>query len=149
MQHHSPCRQADFGLRREPTRRVARVTVHSYAVRLAFSHLPLHRLLKAQAPLLQKAFNLPPRQRPPGSTDGRLGMAADSSGANEVPGQQLGGGSGGDGGGGSGGGGEGGEAAAPFRESHNKVEIDIQEAAVWLCSDGPTSFGAPDVLQAR
>lgn len=37
--------------------------------------------------------------------------------------------------------------APPFRASNNKVEIAVQAASVWLCNDGPTSFGAPDVLQ--
>jgi hypothetical protein len=34
-----------------------------------------------------------------------------------------------------------------FRKSFTQVELDVQEASVWLCSDGHHSFGAPDVFQ--
>jgi hypothetical protein len=47
----------------------------------------------------------------------------------------------------AGGGGPVATEAPPFRASNNKVEIAVQAASMWLCNDGPTSFGAPDVLQ--
>ena len=105
----------DFGLSRKPTKRSVKLTVHSCAARLAFSHLPLHRLIKAQVPILAKAYMLPPRNTPRSTRDGDENVS--------VP--------------------------TPFRESHNAVAVSVQDAGVWLCSDGPASFGTPDVLQVR
>ena len=54
------CRGVDLGLPRQPTARRATLTVHSCAARLAFSHLPLHRLLKAHLPILLAAAKTGP-----------------------------------------------------------------------------------------
>jgi hypothetical protein len=137
-------------------------------MRLAFSHLPLHRLIKAQvlrcsahvcktgsdlelvinvidlnfcrtcrgyaATLPRRCVSTSPHlaqvpiltkafMLPPAGPRGQGGASSGSSESSAAP--------------------------APFRETHNSVKLSVQEGAVWLCSDGPTSFGAPDVLQVR
>ena len=90
-------------------------------MRLAFSHLPLHRLLKAQAPILQAAMSVAPAM-PNGEDDDKSGSGDNDAPVTEKP---------------------------AFREVYNKLQISVQEASAWLCSDGQNSFGAPDVLQVR
>lgn len=83
----------------------------------------MHRLLKAQAPILQAAMSVAPAMSQ-GDDDGsgESGDGDDAAAVTEKP---------------------------AFREVYNTLHVSVQEASAWLCSDGQNSFGAPDVLQVR
>jgi hypothetical protein len=98
-----------------------RLRVDRAALRLAFSHLPLHRLLKAQVPILFSAMAVPRSRKSAWSSVAPLATQGDAAPK---------------------------DAKQPtFRQSSTRVELHVQEASVWLCSDGRHSFGAPDVFQ--
>eukprot|EP00892_Ulva_mutabilis_P007162 jgi/Ulvmu1/4818/UM020_0103.1 len=109
----------DLGLPLGSTKRNLKVAVESCALRIAISHLVLHRLVKAQVPVIMAALQQP--------ADGR-----DQSSSSEAS-QQVGAAA---------------VEANRFRQSFNSVEFTIEhEVSAWLCNDGSHSFGAPDVLQ--
>jgi hypothetical protein len=109
----------DLGLPRQPRRQSLKLKVHSCTARVAISHLTMHRLIKAHVPIIINALAL---------------SAGDDF--QEAPFQCP----------------DAGRTTAltttdTFRQRFSKVELSIEEAAVWLCNDGTHSFGAPDVLQ--
>lgn len=134
--------EVDLGLPREAMRSTVSVTVHSCALRVAFSHLNLHRLVRGHAPILLKALEASaPADGSGGPSQGNgLAPRAPSAGSDSCGGER------------------GGErakrgdafAATPaFRRSFNAVQLSVRDASAWLCNDGPHSFGAPDVLHVR
>jgi hypothetical protein len=85
------------------------------------SHLTLHRLVKAHLPVVLNALGgLPPSRAAPVATEANAAPAAVTETAFTTVG---------------------------FRQNFNKVHLSIDEAALWLCTDGSHSFGAPDVMQ--
>jgi hypothetical protein len=94
------------------------VKVYTCTARLAFSHLPLQRLLKAEVPILMKAMQLPP-----GETPGQHKYSRHDAPRHDV------------------------SAVSTFRQGFTMVHVDILEASLWVCNDGQHSFGAPDILQ--
>lgn len=109
----------DLGLPLGSTKRSLKVEVESCSVRVAISHLVLHRLVKAQVPIIVTAL-----QQPTDSSDQSDSREASHQDAGEAV------------------------EANPFRKSFNCVEFTIpNEVSAWLCNDGSHSFGAPDVLQ--
>ena len=109
----------DLGLPLGSTKRCLKLHIESCSVRIAVSHLVLHRLLKAHAPVIMQAL------QQPGSTSNEP--------RNTTPARVAGGEA---------------VEANPFRQSYNRIDVDIEnEVSAWLCNDGSHSFGAPDVLQ--
>lgn len=109
----------DLGLPLGSTKRKLKVSIQSCAVRIAMSHLVLHRLVKAQFPIMLAALQQP-ASGPGQGHDSRQS----ASGAGETV------------------------QANAFRQSCNSLEFDISnDVSAWLCNDGGHSFGAPDVLQ--
>lgn len=109
----------DLGLPLGSTKRCLKLHIESCSVRIAVSHLVLHRLLKAHAPVIMQAL------QQPGSTsdEPRSTTPARAAGVEAVE-------------------------ANPFRQSYNRIDVHIEnEVSMWLCNDGSHSFGAPDVLQ--
>lgn len=114
------CRSTmDLGLPLGSTKRCLKVHIESCSVRVAISHLVLHRLLKAHAPVVIEAL------KQPITSHGQASSHEPSHSAT----------------------GDGGEVD-PFRQSFNSIDLRIKnEVSAWLCNDGSHSFGAPDVLQ--
>lgn len=113
------CRSTlDLGLPREPCEREVKVKLHNGSVRVAISHLSMHRLVRAHFPVMMNALTgLPSKRQPPTTSvvDAAEPAQAFTTGA--------------------------------FRQTTSKVHISIDEASLWLCMDGSQSFGAPDVMQ--
>lgn len=120
MRPLTPCRAyLDLGLPRQPRQLSIKLKVHNCTARIAISHLNMHRLIKAHVPIVMDALSLPDD-----SQSRQLpAETARASGSGTVT------------------------TTATFRQSFSKVEVSVEEAAMWLCNDGNHSFGAPDVLQ--
>jgi hypothetical protein len=113
----------DLGLPLEPCRREIKLKVHNASVRVAISHLTLHRLVKAHIPVVMNAYGrLPSSKGALAENEAVLAPDVNSEKAFTTVG---------------------------FRENFNKLNLSIDESALWLCTDGSHSFGAPDVLQVQ
>lgn len=112
------CRSTlDLGLPREPCERDITLKIHSCSVRVATSHLTLHRLVKAHVPVVLNALTGLPSNEAPVHSGADLDDPANVF------------------------------TTVAFRKTTNKVHVCVDEAALWLCTDGSHSFGAPDVMQ--
>lgn len=111
----------DLGLPLGATKRCLKIHIESCSVRIAVSHLVLHRLLKAHAPVVIEALQQPI------TSHGHASSCEPSRSATAE-----------------------GVEVNPFRQSFNSIDFRIEhEVSAWLCNDGSHSFGAPDVLQVR
>lgn len=113
------CRSTlDLGLPREPCERDIKLKIHKCSMRVAMSHLTLHRLVKRHIPVVLNALTGLPSKH-----EVSVDCAADPA----DPANAF--------------------TTVVFRQTVNKVHLCIDEAALWLCTDGSRSFGAPDVMQ--
>ena len=109
----------DLGLPLGSTKRSLKIKVESCSVRVAMSHLVLHRLVKAQVPVVMEAL-----RQPAGTQSGSRGASGQEGGTAQ-------------------------EANAFRQSFNCVEFTIENEVSAWLCNDGSHSFGAPDVLQVR